>query len=549
MRAPVSVSVQDTAGYWHQLPSDLAGIQYSSTAPGGPGEATIPVSSLPLLPDLQQGCRARISDGTTGKVLWTGRVSSPVRQLRGILQSGDPSFEGQAGYLGDHSIRYTPLVTRLDAWWLGSEKKPYVVGATADAGTTMPTNSKVACLLLQLPAGYRSPGDCSLASFHGFYDTQDDYSALSVRAFIGTHREGAAVANQSKFSVYLWHNQPDGHNRWTANATNAWTKVALTIDPDQSSDLSLGFQYTGAAVNTNDQKPAVKADEMWSAWWNLQVFRTLRKLDGTNVTGWDPTTVGGLYPHQIVTDLLGTFAFKAPFDQDTTLIDDQSTVLITSYDFSDMASIADILTDLNALVPEYNWSVGPCDTDGKFPVYWTRWADSPILQAPPGAVTYDEAAGEQDLANAVTYTYTDSNGRTATNTIYADPWQYPQILRFQQDGFGQVEAPPLDLTGLASASAALQVATAYLGQVATLPRTASATVDVPLVDQASGALIPPWELVAGVRVHVPETGDTVHCTAVQVDVDSATATLTLGLPRRSTDQIVTTMSKHRKKTS
>lgn len=552
--APVSVSVQGADGYWRQL-GKVPGVRYVTAAPGGCAEASIPLSDMALLPDLQQGCPVRVTDSTTGDVLWTGRLSSPVKQVRGILESGDPSFEGQAGFLGDNFVRYTPLVTRLDAWWLGSQMKPYVAGATVEAGTVPvhaanPDGQTINALKLTLPSGYIASPYCSLASFHGFYDGTidgiDDHSATSVRAFIGWHHEAVQNTNTTRFQCFLWHGESAGSTTWQSNPPyNISQKVRQLLDPAINADLTLGYQYNGPGVDTSGENPAVTPDELWSGWWAIQVFRNLRNKDGSQRIGWSPLGREGLTPDEIINDLIGTFSESINVDPSdlASVIDTTSDVVLTSYDFSAPASMAEILADLNALVPTHFWYVGVADSAGRFPLAWTAWASTRILNLPPGAVTYDEAAGEDDLANVVTYTYTDAYGQDATGKLFADPWAYPDAYRIG----GQVEAPPLDLTGLASPLAAKQVATAYLATVATLPKSAKATVTVPVADRDSGAMIPPWALAAGIRAHVPETGETLPVTACEVDADSATAVLTLGTPRRTTEQIVAQLSKHRKR--
>lgn len=547
--APVSVSVQDVTGQWFQLPR-LSGVQFTTQVPGGPTEATIPLGNTALLPDLQQGCRVRVTDGTTGEALWTGRLSSPVKQIRGVLESGEPSFEGQAGFLGDGHIRYTPLVTRLDAWRQYSNMKPAVAGSGVST-TSLPTRESINALVLTIPSGYIVSPYCSLASFHGFYDSvSGSYASFApwpsgtsydVRAIVFRHVEGAASANRAKFQTYLWH----GTSEWSSNAIGTSATVGRLLDPDNTSDLTLGFQYNGAGVNTNDTSPAVTADELWAGFWEIQVYRSLRNLSGERLVV-DPSTAGGLSPDQIVEDVLGHFTGRIKFDQTplASTIDQSSPVVITSYDFADMATPADILTDLMALVPTHYWSTGVADPAGTFPIYWRAWADARTLLLPPGAVTYDESASDSDLCGSIQFTYLDSAGAEQTEMLYASDWSYPDLLTA---GASPAEAPPLDLTGLSSYSAALQVATAVLGEYATLPKSATATVDVPVCDQDSGAMLPPWALTAGCVAHVPETGETLRVTKVEVDVDTATATLTLGTPRRTVDQIVSTMYRHRKK--
>ncbi|MGN6413781.1 hypothetical protein [Flexivirga sp.] len=547
MRAPVGVSVQDVAGDWHRLP-DVGGVQFSTVAPGGCSEATIPLSTQVLLPELQQGCRVRLTDGTTGQKLWTGRLSSPVRQVRGALASGEPSFEGQAGYLGDRTIRYTPLVTRQDAWWLGSTMKPIVGGAQAQSGQ-LPTNDHVTALMLTLPNGWLRAGDCSLASFHGFYDGDGfaSHSSSSIRALIATHQEGAKSANKSKFQVFLWHGSTGGTVSWSSSAKSPAARVTHLFDSTVFDDVTIGYQYNGALVDTSADKTVLDGDEIWSGWWNLQVFRHLRDITGNPIPGWNPIGRGGLLPHEIVTDLVGSMWLDIAINPDRSVIDTTSSAIITSYDFADRASMADILADLNSLVPTHFWWVGPCEDDGSMALLWQPWSQGRTLLMPPGAVTYDEAASDGDLANQLTFAYTDSGGETAYETLFADRWTYPDIARLSWDAYAQVEAPPLDLTSLSSYAAAAQVAQAALAEYATSPKSATATVSVPVVAKGSGAMLQPWALTAGCMAHIPETGETLRVTKVDVDVDTATATLTLGTPRRTTQEIVSTMSRHRKK--
>ena len=539
MRAPLTVSIQDTAGVWHFLPEDVQGVTFTTEAPCGCTEATIPIDDHTVLPDIQQRCPVRITAGDTGETLWTGRLSSPVRQVRGALVSGQPSFEGQAGMLGEQRGPYTPLVTRLDAWVLGSQMKPYVVGATA-ASSTLPTDAAINALVLTLPNGYVVNPYCSLASFNWFGQS----GAQGIRAMIATHREGAAAANRSKFQTFIWHGSPPGQLTWSSSAVGPNTRMTHLFDPSVTGGVTIGLNYLGAGVNTNDQNPAVTSDELWSGWWNIQMFAQLHDLTGAELPDWNPIPTGGIRPHEVVGDVLGTFIIP-PVNRDPAIsnIDTSSPVILTSYEFAGQVSPAVGLADLNALIPSHYWWAGPADDEGSFPVSWLPWSGARTILMPPGAVTYDESAGDVDLANLVPFSYTDDGGYIAYGSAFADPWKYPDTEGL--DTFVSTEM--LDLTSLSSYSAAAQVATAYLGEVATLPRSATATVSVPVVDKESGALLPPWALTAGCMAYVPESGQTLPVTKAVVDKDTATATLTLGRPRRTTQEIVSTMSKHRRR--
>lgn len=546
MRAPVSVSVRDTQGQWRRL-DGLTGVTYGTVAPGGMADATIPVGDTADLPELQQGCLARIASGETGRTVWTGRVSSPVRQVRGILQTGSPSFEGQSGFLADQTTRYTPLATGLDSWWEGTGLRAERAKATVSQGQVPVAGSASDALMFGLPSGQIVSGDCALASFHGFFG---DYStahgdAQNIRAFIGRHREGAKAANQSKFRSFIMHGSTA--YAWQSAAVSPSAPMSLLLDPTVTGETVIGFEYTGAAVNTTADGAAVVDDELWAGWWQLQVFRQIVGVDGSPVTGWNPIPTGGLRPHEIVADLIGTLpGLGVDTSPASTVIDTTSDAVLTSFAFTGRVTAADVLSDLNSLVPTHFWWVGTADVNGRMGVSWTPWSATRTLLLPPGAVTYGEQAGSVDLANQVWYSYTDDGGRVAQDFVMADPWTYPDVLTL---GDRTVEADPLDLTALGSATAARAVATAYLGEVARTPKAATATVSTPVADQDGGYMIPPWELTAGCMAHVPETGETLRVTAVSVDVDTATATLTLGTPRRMTDQIVATMSRRRQRRS
>lgn len=540
MQAPALVSVRDVHGHWHVV--ETLPPKWATIAPGGCSEATVTLTDGARAPELQQGCLVRISTADSSDAVWSGRIAQPVRRVLGAATEWELPVEGTDTFFSDRNLKYAPAVTRFDAWELGSSMGPYRAGAGVAAGNVpWDEANNWQALMLTLPGGYIVGNDRSLARFNGFDDT-----SMRPVAIRGYHVEGATARHQSQFFSFLWHGQTGGTVLLVLTSTRAKnSRFQTTLDPDNPADTVLGYQFLGPPTDTNQETSSIKSEELWAAFYGLTVWAQLYSVDGTPNSSYAPL-VTGLRASHVVTDLIGRgYLPAASRNPMLSRIAGGSSVEIMSLEYTGLTSPADILADLVQLEPDYFWWAGPADAStGAVPVSWQPWP-GPSLLLPPGVVDYTESGADADLANALQYTYRGADAREHTAMKTVDAFAFPDTAGLP----GIVEAPPIDLTSMASQAAADQVATAYLRMYATLPKSATAVVSVPVPDKATGAMIAPWHLAAGVVAHVPETGDDLRVTKCEVDAATATATLTLGTPRKTVQELVTQMSKRRQKAS
>ena len=535
MGAPLQVAMQTSDNVWLP-PGRVADVRFSWQAPGGCWDAEFTINSSHLVPGIKQGCLVRISDTRTSALLWSGEISSPVRSRIGASENVTISCIGTVGELAKKRLRYAPLVTRLDAWELDAQPGvPYRAGS-AEAVGVIPWDKtgKWNAAILTLPSGWLHPNDLVTMRFNGFDDTDMQPAGCVVR-----HVDGPAAAQQSKFLVYLWNGQTIPYVSWSQGATfsGANNLARLTLNPN--ADIIIGYQYTGPKVDTNADGAAIITDYLWSGWYTLKIYAQLYTQTGA-VQPVDTTQ--DLLAHQIVQDLVGRGAGGAiATSTGSTVIDTRSTSYIQSLDYDDLVTMADVLSDLLVIEPTFTWMVGPADAvTGRCPLTWAPWPTTETYLLPPGAVIYDEGSSDSGVFNAVRWSWMDEGNNRHTELLTLDPNYYPDITGLN----GQCEAEPIDLTNLSSRTIALSVATTYLKMMATNPKSATATLTAP-VATVDGVSLQPWELRAGVCAKVPETGDVLPVTAVEVSGDGS-AKLTLGWPRKSVADLVTAATAKRR---
>ena len=537
MDAPLRVSFQTADNVWLS-PKTTVVDHFSWQAPGGCWDATFTVNGSYLVPGIKQGCLVRVSDTRTGQVLWSGAISSPVRSRIGSSENVSINCIGTVGEVAKKYLRYAPLVTRLDAWELAAQPGvPYRAGAQAQSGTIpWDQSGKWNGLMLTLPSGVVWPNDRSTARFNGFDDTD-----MQPAGIVARHVEGAYLADQQYFSVYLWNGQTRPYVAWTQRATQSGSNNTARLSLNPAADIVIGFLYTGSKADTGADGALVNSDELWSGWYTLKVYARLINQIGA-VQTLDLTQ--DLLAHQVVHDLVGRGAAPGiSTSVSATIIYTNSTTYIQTLEYDEPVTMADVLNDLLVYEPGFLWMVGPADqVTGKAPFRWAPWPTTPTYLMPSGSVLYDEGSSDTGVFNAVQWTWMDSGNNEHTELLTLDPNYYPDITGLN----GQCEAPPIDLTGLANRDIALGVARQYLTMMATNPRSATATLSAP-VTTVDGASLQPWELRAGMCVKVPETGDVLPVTAVEVKGDG-TATLTIGRPRKTIADLVTAATAKRRKT-
>lgn len=536
---PLTLTIRDARGVWH-TPACTA-LAFTKESMGGAVQGSATLARAIDLPDFPQGCTVRITDPTTGLCLWDGQVSDPG--VTGTL-TRDLGFEGNSVRLGEMRLRYRALVTSQEVWELDSKYGPYKAGSTRDS--QLPWTDTVNAATVKLPGGKIYQGDRAWLRFTAFDDTDHTVSGFACTTVSGT----PSASTDWLHSIYL--GDPGfgvkPYSKVGAGLpTDSVTMVTGGMWPSGQTDMTLELKCTklsGVTTDLDSDPNSPPADELWMGLWNVRVWAQMTALPSD--TPRVPDITRGLYATEIVQDLVSRARSVVSIGPDT-FIGDSSDLVIDSFDYDELTSISDLLADLCALDPSLWWQLGRTDVDDNTaPMNFTRWTDDRARwMLPPGTVEY-QSPGEVDLCNVVRAVWTDVRGLDHTVTVLADPYEYPDVEGLR----GQVrESDPIELPNIRTATNAQSIAARWLPIAATLPKTATAKITASFVDGYDGDWVSPWEVEPGYMAHIPETGDVLRCTRVEVDGMTGETTLTLGTPRPTVTDFIANLTRKRRRKS
>jgi hypothetical protein len=272
----------------------------------------------------------------------------------------------------------------------------------------------------------------------------------------------------------------------------------------------------------------VATDDLWLAVGEIAVLG--QPVDRYGQPYANPRTTHWL-ASEIVEDLLGrllTFCEGVTADIDTT------TAEIDQLAYLDAATPAQVFDDLSLHEPDFYWGIGSTGTNGKHRFWYRAWPTTPRYEISTKD-GYSAPGGEADLCNRIAINWTDTKGSTQTTIVTSTVPALGTRVR---------DAEPVTLpVGLGSLAGAQRVGELVLASKASPPKAATAVVRRPVVDHLRGCMVNLWEIEPGYLVRVRETGDDLRLTEMEYADADVAATLTLGTPVRSTDQLIADVSR------
>lgn len=555
----LNISVQRRDGSW-LTPMKLSGIQFTKTAPGGNMSAAATLTDAQWIDGIGQGSIVQISQCKTGKIVFTGLLKADGLVVNGATTTMTLDISGTSELLAEVEALLPYAVSNLDKWTPDDSSSGFIQSVNYDKVTSISgakatftaSNKNDSILLLTLPAwntipafahaGYRLSvfADCgfTIAGSAGRMATSINtlyagfsitlYSSENVNAggvsygtLYNTLSSGVSYGFQSFYNSAAWGDIPGA--TWTQQPANSNMMYIEFYNQNRSSNM-------GSLVDT---------DGRWLGFSDLTVFGQVYDRNGSPAN-WNPASNdanGGWLAHHIVEDLIYRLLPWATKDDQRSYVDKSSTVLIANMDYSDSPVTAQqVLDDLMLANPDHYYYVGNGSRIGDIGLSWKLWPTTPRFQAPPYTVVYDAVGSQQDLVNVIHGSYQLTNGVTkyATASALTDPATYPEA-----NALGRKKEMWVDLGGNVNQPAQAQnVVNSYLPQVATLAKSATATISTLILDSTSGGMIEPSAIEPGYLMHVPETGEDLRITEVSYDDDSYTATVKLASPQLGLDQLL-----------
>lgn len=401
-------------------------------------------------------------------------------------------------------------------------------------------------LLTQLTAGQAVGTN---AEARGEYRRLLD-AGLEVGAITATVKSGKTDANYRTELPY----GGTGGTGFSAHGANMNpTAVAFSRYVGESGHFPIGTNRIGLRLRRSGAATNILSsdDTTWTWWHNVAVLMRRMTRYGVPVTGVaGMVTAAYVRADWVVEDLIGRM-FNGLIDPAiASVVAETIPTQIDQLTFPDGATAADVLNHLATQI-DYLWSIGAGNPDGSggYAFSWHPWPTEPRYEIST-ADGFDQPGGEYELCNRILVTWGDAAGRKQSLPVTVTSADYPELADLERAGRIR-DAETIDLPdGRGSAENAQRIGEQILGQRATAPRSATATVRHPIRDRLRGGWVEPYAIEPGYPVVVRETGETLRLTEMTFDdADNASTSLVLGNPVLSEDELIARLPIVRRRTA
>jgi len=527
MRGPLAVRAWAPGGDRHLPAQDLT---FTKTAPGGHSSTGF---KLPLWvtaddPALAPLARVKVYDTRTGATVFgAAYLDMPGRTVGEDGHTWDVGAIGGTSLLADRALAHIVVARNLEDWkrTLATDHR-----MTAQVGTD-PADENVDGLILTWPQGI--PVD--VGSRITMRNRLLDESGQTIGAIQITHHEGGPSTNNQ---VELLATTGPGGQTLVRSAD--WATTSDTIGASAGGILGVGNNRGAIRIRRVSGTAKNIDTELFYAVITDALLMSLRK----NQAGADLTDAasypasGTVTADQVIVDALWRF---------TTMVDTANadigagTYAIDQFAYPDPVRLADLLADLALFEPAMYHYVGASDdVTGLHSFAYRGWGSGPRYEADT-VDGWSQPGGESDLCNRIMVAWTDKAGRAQATVA--------SITVPALNALGRVrDAEPAEIgRELGSAAAANRIGQRLLEEAVDPPVAGTLTVARPIRDLTTGRMVLPHEIEPGYKVAVRDIDLTLPCTEVTYRDSDQSATLTLGRPVLSREQLLLRTSRQRRR--
>lgn len=515
MRGALAVRINDGQVDRH-VTRHVHGLRFRKTAPGGHHSASVSLT-LPrsAFSDLGPADKVYIYDPGSGRTVWEGYADNPGASDGPQGQGFDLSAMGGMILASDESRALIYVDRGFDMWTVSFRS----IAALTGESTAPPDLEGQSVLLLSMPRGVAVGNETRVSMQY------DGIKAAGLK--LGGFRSSTASGLLDLDYVTEWTTEANVVIR----ARNANTTLATFTEASAGDAFVVDTQIprvrwrrqSGGATN-------IATDTVWTYLSGVWVRQLLVTKTGAEITGAGTYADGYVVASQVVADLIGRVLKMV--DPAASVID-TTTYQIDQLAYHEGAKSASVLNDLALYEPDFVWEVLESTSAGHRFNY-RAWPTTPRyeISVKDG---YSSPGGEADLCNRIAVYWADAKGQAQMTTVT----QTVEALGTRTRDADSVTLPD----GMGSAANAQRVGERILATKKSPPKAATARVRRPLLDQVTGAMVMPWEIEPGYVVRVRETGDDLRLTEMEYDDADRSATLTLGEPQRTQEQLLAALSR------
>lgn len=488
MSASVPLTVRVKSAYKDSdITNQVQGLQFGSSAPGGYRNLSVQLNRpLTLSPqDIRNFAKVYVYDGRSGAVVWEGELEDPGRGVSDQGEVWSVSAVGGMAHTKDETFPIIYIDKGLDNWvrsrYSLSAKAKTELGEVPDTSSSDPEG--VTALYMYTEAGtaittvfradmiYRHPWNIGqkIARVRANYLCGENSNDLRAQVVMRNAGETADFIVSRPFVT---------------------TPGVIAADigngmPTTENVASFRFTYTGSGILTATANAYVY-------FYDVSVRCTVFNKDGTeNFT--NNYLDNNINPDEVVADLLGRKLSGVYDGANAYLVG--SGVQINQLAYLDGTTASDILDDILTYDPGFYWAVWESNVNnGKYRFEYRPWPTSVRYEA-DAIDGFDSPGSVADLYNSV-----DVRWRNEANKI-----RHTVVTSYVRElaDTGLTRQFYIDISNeLGDAQNALYTAQNFLAEHQYPPNAGTLTVSRPILDNYTGRVIQPWEIVPGNLIRV-----------------------------------------------
>lgn len=456
----------------------ISELSFRSSIPGGFASCQIALNRpLDIQPDeIEYFATLFVYDGRNGAVVWEGRLEDPGR---GAGESGEVwsiTAVGPKVYAQDLTFPVIYVDRSLDRWKRSRYSHPRGETSTSEVGDDQDS------LMVSV-----SQGTVIDTSWAGDWIYRHAYYCGQLLARVRwEHIEGGASTN---YQTKMFFRANIGAALFSVQDNWAVTEQTQAVNIN-----TVGYDQTADVVSFRAQRDnsGTTADALaWSQAYNIVVRTVIKKVDGTDNLSPTGYNVNNIDPNEVVTDLLGRALQK--YDGANAVIIG-SGVDIDQLCYPDGTTAEQILNDLALYDPGFYWAAWESNTAGKNRFEYRPWPTTVRYEA--GIEDgFDSPGSASDLYNAVRVRYLNPNNsvRTIRRTQ-----SVPELT-----DAGITREAYIDLSDeIGSAANAAYIGDNFLIEHRYPPNAGTLRIGQPIIDNNTGRMIHPWEILPGHLIRV-----------------------------------------------
>jgi hypothetical protein len=466
--------------------AEVRDLTFRTAIPGGFASAALTLDRpLNIQPDdIEMFGSLIIYDGRHGGVIWEGEIEDPGRGASDEGTTWSLTAAGPSTHTRDRFTPYILIDQSLERW----HRSRYSASkAKTDTGEI---DEDTPCLIISVDEGSSVTtawlGDWIYRSLY--------YAGQKVARVRADHVEDSA---SSSYHVAVFLRTADASASWGKTWNWVTTPGVVGAQIGDIDDVGATFPLATNVASLRAQRDVsnTTADENAVAhFYNVKIRAQLKNADGTDITAASSYAVNNVDPVEVIADMLGRFLPK--YDGANAVLIG-SGVDIDQIAYPDGVSPDQVLEDLAVYDPAFYWAAWESNpATGKYRFEYVPWPTTVRYEATV-VDGFDSPGSGADLYNRVSVRWRDATGRIRNTRV--SQW-VPELVNaaglFDREYYIDLS----DETG--SSQNALYVGTNFLAEHRYPPNAGTLRVARPILDNLTGRMVMPWEILPGHLIRV-----------------------------------------------